>query len=231
MSNKKSISFIPHRNSEWFTNDFLNIFTDASVMKKDNCKQSCIFGAAVRVLNQSKIFIEFPAMFIDNDNIDVLEMMAIQMSIRELNKTDYDPLLNGVKQINVFTDSLNTVTALRLKLQDVNKRLLNVKPFNNIKSSISNKERSMKLGKDILAHVLFLGLPIQLFHVKAHMLRKKEIDVDNFISSFRQENFGFPLSESDSKTLIYYNNVVDYKVRSLNANFKVDYETGKVFQQ
>ena len=190
---------------EYFVSDeVLNIFTDASIkrIRIENSFIGCpgmVAYIGYRELNKR---LEIMQHSTNNES----EIRAIQMAIEYV--YEYIPIIPYIKRINIFSDSKISVYGLREWYKNW---------FMNIKNGelygSSGKVKNQKYFIFIIKAIEQLGLPINIYHLRGHMLNKQW----QFVDSFYKENH-----------IVGYNGKMDIRLRDylIHGNDEIDKETG-----
>lgn len=186
-------------NTQFFLPDVVNIFTDASV---DSERGIACLALAIVYTNEnyedhvythpSTKICEIPSSF-EGEQLALMNGLMTYFS----KATDLSPM-----KINIFTDSLATVQAVRKKkkMRFANTDNLSSKDVNDM---ISTAAKVCNINS------------ISVYHVKAHIKKIKDMR-----KKFAEHN-GMALSKYDAFQLLKYNNFVD---RDANVNLRSDIE-------
>lgn len=185
-----------------FNEKSIAVFTDASIDRKSNTACS----GAVLVYEDFRTEYEDRVLLDSTSNRG--EMYAIKLGIEAGLKT-------GRKNINIFSDSLISVTGLREWIFGwVNK---NGKLYNSNKQPVANMELIYEIIQLILDN---RHVNINLFHTKGHIDYHDQVQRRKVKELFITHNDGFYIDDRFVSLLKIYNDMVDNNTR---ANLKVSH--------
>lgn len=187
------------RYKDIFNQNTLNIFTDASIVRKPN--ETVGAPGYVAVVGEEII----------NEDIRILrestnnesEIYAIYMAIQfALKYKDY------VKIINIFSDSQFAIYGLREWIFSWINNIKDDKLYSSTNKEVSHQSIFMAIVYTILTY----DLKVSFFHNRGHFENKH---VDLFIDQFTKHNFlRDNIDRETAKAIIYYNNKIDNDTRS-----------------
>ena len=193
--------------TRFFNSDSINLFTDGSVVDKSTigCIAHCIvinnrlYGTSAHMSNIS--FME------GTGSSTMAELASILYGLIGFNDSRLtSPILN------VFTDSLNAVSMIRVPLLEVERSMSEGIPFNKIHYAIDKDRRLSDLGKMICHERLSMNVDsLRIYHVKGHCR-----DLLQQVTTFERLN-GEPITLYDASLIVAYNSFVD---RYINASLR-----------
>jgi hypothetical protein len=197
----------------------INIFTDASTTKVNYRKDSTETVSAGYVVVFRNVIERYGNRIIAKSHSEYGELYAILMGLKAVYKEIADRNLPISYPINVFTDCLNIVRAIRH-----NSKKWYVTDDNIIRSR-SNNDRpvfNQDLFKMIIKMVAEYNIPINFYHIKAHaslsfsgknILEKNRSELYRVRNQFYHENRVF-VPITDIMELCYYNIFIDKLTRN-----------------
>lgn len=197
----------------------INIFTDASTTKVNYRKDSTETVSAGYVVVFRNVIESYGNRIITKSHSEYGELYAILMGLKAVYKEIADRNLPISSPINVFTDCLNIVRAIRH-----NSKKWYVADDNIIRSRSNNNRPifNQDLFKMIIKMVAEYNIPINFYHIKAHaslsfsgknILEKNRSELYRVRNQFYHENRVF-VPITDIMELCYYNIFIDKLTRN-----------------
>lgn len=186
--------------SRFFLPGIVNIFTDAA--KSNEVKNLAAIGNVITFMFNGQVYARLAANeFNDCDKIIKAELSAILYGLICYNENRVD-----CNEINVFTDSINSITMLRDIFHHMNTILGDSKATGGYLAMLNNKFVNNILVSDITEERSIIMCPVNLYHIKGHTK-----DLMSICTRFQQLN-GFNISIQDAIELTNYNTLVNSKV-------------------
>lgn len=206
------------KTSDIFNNESVNIFTDASVTKKqwEHGKETIGCPGFCTVIN-GNIVNHFECIDRYSTN-NKSEILAIYYGILEAMK------YQNFKYINLFSDSKISVIGLRDWFYNWTQNINNGIMFSTSGTPVSNQEIFLK----ILYTVIQNNIRVNLFHVKGHVNPLNKTHIIDAKKVFIETNYMKTDVEDDLiSTICYYNNIVDTNTRNCVRNAQLSFEEKK----
>lgn len=189
--------------SNIFNNNSICIFTDASFKRNPECKSGTAIGttAPAYCVYYNNSCIEQGFDILHDSTSQQGELFAMLMGISASYK--YRNLCNYIR---IFSDSQNTVFAIRDRMFKWVSDTNNGKKFLGKDGSIKNQDYLMMIVNEILTN----NIPLILYHVKGHVNIKNEGNVNRARKMFIQSNpFATGINNNVICKIAMGNNAVD----------------------
>lgn len=207
---------------DFFRDDIINVFTDASIKKVDDTTFGCP-GYAISVASKNKGLYNYytngKAITLDSTN-NQSEIYAIFLG---LYATYSDINLNRIpiqsqipSQINLFSDSKISISGLREWIFN-----WRYNPKDNLLYSSSGKPvANQHIFLEIINMIIYNNIPVNFYHIDGHKSAMSPKDIVQCQNDFTKFNMLYDLVDRDIITeIVVMNNQVDHSTRNrLGAN-------------
>ena len=199
--------------SDLFNSDSVCIFTDSSFKESPKCKSGTSIGTTAPAycvyFNNSCIEQDFH--ILHDSTSQQGEMYAMLLGIRASYR-----YRNWCKYIRIFSDSQNTVFAIRDRMVNWASSTNNGIKILGSDGSIKNQGYLMMIVNEIMSN----NIPLILYHVKGHVNIKSDPSIISARKTFLQSNpFITKIDNNDIYRIAMGNNAVDeYSTVMLRSN-------------
>lgn len=188
------------------SDDILNIFTDASLLKHHNYSVVC--PGAIAVTTDNKI-IDSEFLVISDFTNNQGEIMAIKLGMEIAIRFQ-----SKYRVINIISDSIISVRGLEEWIFTWYKN----KKGNVLMSSSNKPVANQEIFIDVINKVLSIKVSrLCIYHTLGHMRYNSQSDLQQIINNFTAVN-GKEISEEEAIYLAYFNDIIDKETRNQLLN-------------